>query len=312
MKKNINIILVNIIAVILIIFLMNFLFYAVQYNRIYAEINLKKIYKHYIEFLKRDISYQDTYNDTITAEDFRKTENINSKNGNIIIFGCSYAAGLFLKDNQTLSYKLGRLTDKAVYNRAKSGWGVQHTLFQLKNNDFYSIVPNADYIIYVYISNHLHRLKTPVDAANNSCYSVFYKIKNNKFILKKRNFFTDKIVIHHYIYNKLVWNFLNRIKKFNLYEAKLFNKYIIEAKNEAEKRWGKNIKFIIVLYNHLENKELEEELRSQGFYLLTSDDFKIDLNQTEYQISQKNMHPNEAAWDIVAPLIADKINTKQF
>ena len=54
----------------------------------------------------------------------RKPDNENFKNPPILLFGCSFAYGEYLAQNQTFSYKLSKLLNSPVYNRAIPGFGV--------------------------------------------------------------------------------------------------------------------------------------------------------------------------------------------
>ena len=83
---------------------------------------------------------------------------INYTNMPVILFGCSYGWGVELNDNQTFQYKLSELTKRPVYNKSITGWGVQHMLYHLRQKDFYSTVPKPEYVIYLYITDHISRM----------------------------------------------------------------------------------------------------------------------------------------------------------
>ncbi len=178
-------------------------------------------------------------------------------------------------------------------------------LFQLQNPEFYKIVPKPEIIIYVYMSNQLHRVVTPVNLNYDNCFSIFYKQKNNRFIPKKRTFFTDKFLVHHFISNKLSWHFFNKFKFYNINEAKRFNSYLIESKKLVEKNWGKDVKFFILLFDDLESIEIEEELKKNGFIIISNKELGINLNNQEYKILNDN-HPNADAWNTIVPILISK------
>ena len=76
----------------------------------------------------------------------------------IVLFGCSFAFGFGIDDEQTFSYKLSKYTNRTVYNRGLCGGGIQHVLYQLRREDFYKEIPEPEYVIYLYISNHIRRM----------------------------------------------------------------------------------------------------------------------------------------------------------
>ena len=72
-------------------------------------------------------------------------EGLNYKKKPIILFGCSYAYGYQLEREQTLTYKLAQNAKIPVYNRAFTGWGIQHMLYQSKIEKLYEILPEPEY-----------------------------------------------------------------------------------------------------------------------------------------------------------------------
>lgn len=269
----------------------------------------KRIYK---EFMSRDISDEYIMYETIFSDSlYRPPMNKESTKGPILIFGCSFAYGADIDETETLSYKLGQLTQRPIYNRASSGYGVQHMLFQLQNDKFYEIVPTPEYIIYVYFDGHPYRITTPCTISYPSCYSVFYKKQKNQFKLKKHNFFSDKFLLPHYISNWLQFNVLCKFPSFHYKREKIIIEYIKESRREAQKHFknGENIKFVVLFYYRpFYETETYQELRNSGFYVITPDDFKIDTKELKYKISETNGHPNGLAWDVIVPVIVDKLN----
>ncbi len=307
MKKN-NIIILNLILILVIFFLANFFIFYFEIKNSYPNVNIKEVVIKYKNFLVRDISYKNSVETIVLSKNLRKIENKNSKKKPILLFGCSFTEGSGLSENETISYKLGKLTNRPIYNRGISGTGVQHMLFQLRNEDFYKIIPCPEYIIYIFMDGHTQRIFTPVTLSHNPCYTVFYKDTKNGFLLKKRNFFTDKIIIQHYLSNQLTWNFLNRINSYNDYTENLLIDYIEESKKEAEKHWGKNFKFVVIFYRDPIRQETIKDLKKLGYITITKEDFKIDVWDKKFQISNTNEHPNGLAWDYITPIIIKKLN----
>ena len=313
MKKLFKIFFYNIL---ILLFFFNILNWYIFYKS--GNIPLKDTFSAYIEFLTRDISEENRIKEVINRDDYRKIENINSKKKPILIFGCSFAWGSGLDENNTLSYKLGKLTNRPIYNRGYSSFGIQHMLYQLSNSEFYNLVPRPEYIVYVYFDGHPQRITTPVSLAFAPSYTVFYKTVNklqeNKkvksFELKKRTFLTDKIIFQHYMSNMLAWNVFCKYTKYNITKENLIIEYLKASKKEIEKHWknSDDIKFIVLFYNKPFLHETLEKLNKMGFYTLSEDDFKIDVHEKMFHVSDTDDHPNGLAWDKILPVMINKFN----
>lgn len=123
---------------------------------------------------------------------------------------------------------------------------------------------------------------------------------------------SDKIIIQHHISNYLAWNFLCRIKFFNEKWEKIFVRYIEESKKEIEKNWSSDdeteTKFVVLFYRGEPIFDSTiSALNEQGIITITKDDFNIDVYDKKYCISESNDHPNELAWDIIVPVIIEKL-----
>lgn len=80
----------------------------------------------------------------IVKFNMRKPFGTQYKKEPIAVFGCSYAYGYKLKDEQSFGYKLSEYTKRPVYNRAYSGLSIQHSYTNLKEKIFIrkSLNPN--------------------------------------------------------------------------------------------------------------------------------------------------------------------------
>ena len=85
-------------------------------------------------------------------------------------------------------------------------------------------------------------------------------------------------------------------------------KHFIQSKNNMEKRW-KNTKFIVLMYNpaYKEDNYLKEKLESQNFIVIKTDDLTTE-NLKENKYFQQNQHPTEEAWDLLTPLLIEKLH----
>ncbi len=296
-KKILFIFSINLIAIFLICISMHFyIFYKDTTLGSDSKPEISYVFQQYISFLVRDISEKDTYHNLIHSEEFRAVENKDSKKKPILIFGCSFAWGSDLEENQTISYKLGQATKRPIYNRARMGWSVQHMLYQLQQDEFYKIVPKPEYIIYICIGGHEIRLNTPVSPTFPNCYYIFYKMKNDKLIQKKRTFYSDKFLFQHFINNKY--------PKSNITDML---PYFKEAKNIVEKKWGKDVKFVILFYERMENEKLLSELKKLGFIMINEDEMPIKADNVKYHLSETDNHPNEKAWDEIVPFLVKRL-----
>lgn len=88
-------------------------------------------------------------NEIIAEIPFREPNGLNYKKNNIIIFGCDFAEGLGLSDEQTFAAKLSEFTKRPVYNRAVGGGGIQHAIMQIQTYSLDKVVKNSDYAIFV-------------------------------------------------------------------------------------------------------------------------------------------------------------------
>lgn len=311
--KYIKIILFNIVFILFILFCMNFYAYYsdIEWNDEQKN-DIKLILEKYISFMNRDISEIDTINNLIYNDEFRPVENVNNKDlPPIILFGCSFVYGTWLTNTQTFSYQLGKLTKRKIFNRAMGGWGVQHMLYQLRNEDFYNYINEnspdlePEYIIYLSISDHKSRIFAPVRISYPPSYSVFYKYdkKTNDFIQKKRIFFTDKFVLYPLIKRQLSGLIEQH---FNAQISEIFFNYLIACKKEQEKKFP-NAKFVIIFYE--DDSKLTtcymNKLIKNNFIIITKDDFKIDVEEEKYKFPDS--HPNASVWEEITPRIVEKL-----
>ena len=303
-KKYIVIPIIIIVCLIAFVAILNFYLF---YRDLSSNTSIYGVINNYISFMSRDISEKNTYNNLIVSNSFPSVENENSEKGGILLFGYSFADISEQNKEETLSYKLGEQTQRPVYNRTRDGWGVQHMLYQLSNEDFYKIVPKPEYIIYVYYDGNLANLYSPITPTDKNTYGVFYKKTKKGFILKKRTFFSDKIIVQHYLRNYLNWNIWNKFKLYSLWQENLFADYIVASKDIAEKHWGKDIKFAILCYSPLTDAEVYKKFEINDINIIDKEDFKIDINDKQFHVSDTYDNPNEKAWDAIVPIIIKKL-----
>lgn len=242
----------------------------------------------------------------------RKPDGIEYDGKPITVFGCSFAHGLFLNANQTFTYKLSQILKRPVYNRAMPGKGFQQMYFQSKSEEFYKEVPPSDLVIYMGLHDHYRRMKITYIEVTDTYILINYRKRGNE--LKEIN------------YGNKLWNLFNSSYTVKLLKNKYYSSYINNAKNgdkltdeallyftgtrdELKKHWKNDFKFVVILYPSQFNGILKEKLEKNGFIVIrVEEDLKPkDLYTVKYQISETDIHPNEAAWDLLTPMIAKKI-----
>ena len=88
-----------------------------------------------------------------------------------------------MNDNETIEYKLSQLTNRTVYNRGFSGFGLGQMVWQTKQSEFYDDIKEpVDYVIYIYILDHLRRIYEHKYGHSNVYLS--YEAKNGNLIEK--------------------------------------------------------------------------------------------------------------------------------
>lgn len=228
---------------------------------------------------------------------------IKTRNSPIVLFGCSYTYGWNLDNNQTFSYKLYKETGRTVFNFGLVGTGVQQTLFMLQNN-ILKCIPQPEYIIYTFISDHINRL--------NVCFSfdqygvIYYKYNENKDLVLMSDL--DLYYWHSYILRR-IYNFLytKNLFIFNRDNYEFLLKHFLAVNNEIKKS-SNNTKFVLFVYEGDSIiKNIEEELKKNGIIIIyLSQLSKENFLDRKYMVDDS--HPNEKAWDVIVPLLIKKLN----
>ena len=229
---------------------------------------------------------------------------------NIVWFGCSFAEGAGLNDNQTPCYKISELTGKSCINKAKGATGTQFMYYQINNDNIMNDAKTADYVIYTFIWNHIQRLYNYQVNPLIDMFNLRYKIIDGhlvditpEFNPLYSSFFVKRVL------NKIVYE----QAKEESYNFKLFNKIMKETYNISQKRYP-NSKFIFIEFPELTRKELPEyevkELESYGIKVIKVKDLigNIDIYDQKYWLPD-NIHPTEQAWDLILPTIVEKYMT---
>lgn len=179
-------------------------------------IGFSSFIKHYGDFAFRKISVKQTNKMIIDGERIEYHEILNSDSVEkpILIFGCSFAYGYKISIEKTLHKVLAKYTSRPVYDRSYAGWGINQMLYQLSNEKFYEIIPEPEYVIYVYLSDHVRRLYQPCLYSIFQYYGAFYHLVNGKLMLKKTRIFYDRFNLVARTYDKFFSPYPKKNKEF--------------------------------------------------------------------------------------------------
>lgn len=245
----------------------------------------------------------------------RAPEGLEYEGKPIVLFGGSSTYGYNLNTEQTFSYKLAREAKRPVYNRAVTGWGIQHMLEQSRFEELYEDVQNPEYIIYTFTDDQPGLLFI----SNISSYDFLLKENNlkfkningkltknkerNKILAFLKSTYTARTIKNWYIEKFVIKDESKTIEKIGL-----ILKYFIDTRKEMDSYW-ENAKFVIFFYNDSAfNKMLSAKLEENGFITISAKDLTTkNLRNDKY--SWNNM-PTGEAWNLLTPLIAEKLELK--
>lgn len=237
----------------------------------------------------------------------------------LVLFGCSFTFGSGLNDDNCLSAKLAKYLKRPVFNRGIAGAGIQHMYWQLNSEKLYKdISVEPEYIIYFFDYFQMHRLYM----YTFTLYEDFFNLRyyDNKFG-KNGELIERKPLLPQYINGLYLVRLIEQYKcnKFindpeNVSEMLDFTYLIFKKCKEKASLHYPNAKFVIYFFDtgyvdiKFESK-LANELKKDGFIVIrTSDLTKENMFCRKYQVNENDMHPNEAFWDKMVPLIAKKLN----
>ena len=237
---------------------------------------------------------------SINQENFRSPTIINSNKCSIILFGCSFAYGMYLSDKSTMQYLMSKYTQRSIYNYALVGASPRETLYLLRNLNFDNI-ENPEYIIYTYIPDHRKRLYEDTASIGPS-----FKISKDRqhldyqehsFCLLRRSYIFQTI-------QKIYANY--KYKRQAKESAALLNLYFKEINNEIKKKFPYS-KFIIFAYE-VDGNENFKAIEEQDIIVIKAKDLiDIDITNEKYWIYKGNYHPNAEAWEIIVPQLVKEL-----
>lgn len=302
MKKNLKIVIINVLGVIFVLCLFEFfcfLFLICKYSSEFVD-EMHSYYNIYTGYFKNIYFDPDNY-----AEEFRPPSIKNSTKGSVILFGCSYTYGDGLSDEESFSAQLSDYTNRSVYNRGYGGSGPQLMLFQLSSGNLSKEIPSADYIIYTIIDDHLNRIYKFRNWPFLTKISIKYITdKNDNLIMKQLKFPLGESSIMRLV-DDYQGNTLSVKQKIE------FLIHILDESYAKAKILYPNAKFVILEYSEesLFSKEDINRLKSKGFIVINLGDLTpIELYDEKYRNSKYDTHPNAKAWNIIVPALSKKLH----
>ncbi len=305
--KYLKVIIVNILLLILVFFLSDYLFVRkLVYHQKQAYPLRKYIFSRWF--------YQNTYLDDIyiynretknikhlNERRYRTPLNVQDKNSPILIFGCSFAYGYRLSPDKNFSGQLAKYLQKeTIVNRALVSHSVQLMLYQLENPLFYNLYPKSKLIIYVYIPDHIRRLYVGVSTDSFTKDDILYEMKAGRLQLKKGY----KLYCRAYLINLMYKHLVSKI------EEKTKREFLIEhfkAASIAIRSHYGNIPFIVLNYSY-EPMDLPDEIDVISLKDLSDKNFLAK----EYRVSENDEHPNAKAWQEITPLFIDILKQRGY
>lgn len=322
MKHLIKIILFNICFFLLFFVLLEFI----------ATIIMMNNQKVHLDYSFNVIPFNETYkawdnndNDTykITASRRKPVGIEYTKKKPIVIFGGSFGYGDQLRDNQNFSYKLSQMTQRPVYNRAFYGGCPAFMLYQLQDDDFYKNVPEPEFVIYVYIEDHINRLYYYTNWYPENRLYLRYHIVDNKIKRVDEEQFIYKLSFLNIV--KIIQRQIVSLKYNDVSNSfQLLFRIFEESQKEMQKHGWKNTKIVFIKYRdywptdkeqncaygvYIDDNEHWDVLKNMGITILdTKNMVGNKICSPEYVISDSDTHPNEEAWNLLTPIIVEQLN----
>lgn len=316
MKLKMKKIVINIFISFLVLFLFDFITFVIDAKTyLPSQYHTFSYYvSYYIHWYKRQANEEYLTQKYImgTNEElqYRETINETSNLSPIILFGCSYTYGHNISVDKIPSAVLGKYYKNPIYNRSFHGAGPQLMLYQLEQEDFYKLIPEAKFILYTYIDDHLRRLKHPCIPSIANYMDLFYKrnpLTNNKTL--ERIDYNNKIKKPFLVYWLTYKN--GSITRSDIQFLKM---HLLQAKENMSKHW-KNTKFIFFVYNKNQSykyiKLIEKELERNGIIVIYRKDIiPFEDLDTNYCLSENDPHPNEKAWECIIPELVNELRRR--
>ena len=238
----------------------------------------------------------------------------------IITIGCSYTYGILLEPNETLAGQLNKVTGRTVYNLGISATGPQIVYEQLNDPDLKKDIPDAEYIIYTFLHNHIMRQFMYI-LSNSSIINPVYEVDKNDNFVKRKPFFPQILYTLFTVRNYLE-KLMNEDEQKELGKGlPLFIRTMKECVKIANEKYPGS-KFVLIEFPQApmcrpdyqkKTQELSEEniknLEKIGIIYINAEELAGHKfrDVEKYRIADKD-HPNAAVWKELAPLLKTRLN----
>ncbi|HIS87952.1 TPA: hypothetical protein IAA87_00805 [Candidatus Avigastranaerophilus faecigallinarum] len=305
--KILRIIFINLILFVLIFFIIEILCYKVMLHR--YPVSNSRFWRYNDSFYQgRDIEsrYNPLHNNAFKKFDVCPKQN---KNKSIVVFGCSMAYGVGIRDNQTVSYKLSEKIGSTVYNMAIPAGGLNQILYILqKTNIKEYLKKEPEYFIYFYNPDHIRRIFVRCTPTAIEPQFVVYKKEKDKLIYKE-HFFRENVWLYSFFNDEISNLWGNDFLEFITNVQKDYFFCYLDAINAQIKKLYPNSKFVIAKFS---NDKIDIDLIGQYNIIdipkLTGVDVMLNTpeNIKKYNADEQ-FHPNEYYWDLISPVLIDKL-----
>lgn len=226
----------------------------------------------------------------------------NNEKRAIILFGCSFTYGDYLKDNETFGYVLSEYYDKTVYNFGVSSGSPREMLYMLSNSERYLPKVDAEYVFFVYIGAQVRRLlfdNWPLESYSRPGFKV---IDGNIVFYTQRKFSIKRLIFYRTISQIIAEK---RISNGDISAYNLLNLFFLQSYKKIKQQYP-NSKFIILVYDEtgLEkwNQLIDNDIRIIKLWNIVD----VDYYTQSYQVKD-DPHPNKKFWELVVPALSKKL-----
>lgn len=296
LKPNLLIIVSNISLFLIFIIIIDFLCFCINFPKL----SLKSQNRGFFSVYRQSYEYYDLsrYRKYLHREPIIK----NNKKRPIILFGCSFTYGNFLKDNETFGYLLSEYYDRTVYNFGVPSASPREMLYMLSNSEKYLPKIDAEYVFFVYILDHVKRLLFDTWPLEN--YSrPGYKVRDKNIIFYTQPKFSIKRLIAYRTISQMIAE--KRIANGDISAYNLLNLFFIQSYKKIKQQYP-NSRFVILVYDENGLENWNQLIDNDINIIKLWDIVDVDYYTQDYQIKDDS-HPNKKFWELVVPALSKKL-----
>lgn len=160
-----------------------FIFCIIEFaSYLFIKIDTKDSIDNHNKTSKRQLTirYAPIVNAEQEYENHRKIDYGDKNKPSILFFGCSYIYGWYVDENETISYLVTKYTGRTTVNRGVPGGCIMNMFDDINSSDFLTqakSLPKPDYIIYLWINDHINRIsrfyESPCIRENENFYELY-------------------------------------------------------------------------------------------------------------------------------------------